>query len=418
MASGAPDHDARALLLGLEARRLADPFRHPRAGAWIGVALPAVLGVAALWMGADSIRPDPRDADGALGLGLLISGPIAFWAYPILFRPGDDALLRRLGIPARASFWLRALRLAALSLLVVLLALVPYAATGTLGARSVALALTAGLVGWGMSLSALSGAARRVALPGRGLEPTSRLMGPDPELVRAGPLVWAPLKPVVVAALATRLVLVSALPVAAWVALFALAAGALARTGARRFEGAAPRFSPRAAEMAYAPPPDAGDAGLVIGRGLARVLPPRAGAVRARDAAVAGRRFRWAGRVAWPVSIVCVLALLRAGERVEVQGWVAFAGAVVLAMQATAVIGLGRMEREGRRWLDRAAGLGTGDRLLGRWAAAFGMALALVIPVGIAWGWIVPGSTGWLWPAAAAGSAAVASAASLAAAGR
>jgi hypothetical protein len=97
---------------------------------------------------------------------------------------------------------------------------------------------------------------------------------------------------------------------------------------------------------------------------------------------------------------------------------VAFAGALVLAMQAMAVIGLGRMERGGRRWLDRATGLGAGDRLLGRWAAAFGMALGLVIPVGIVWGLIVPGSTGWLWPAAAAGSAAVATAASLAAAGR
>jgi hypothetical protein len=418
LSSGIPDPHARTLLLRLEARRLADPFRHPRAGTWIGIALPAALGLAALWLGADSIRPDPRDGDGAIGLGLLIAAPIAFWAYPILFRPGDDALLRRLGIPARASYGLRAVRLAALSLLVVLLALVPFAATGTLGALPVAVALTAGLVGWGTSLSSLSGAAQRVALPGRGIELTSMMMGPDPELVRAGPLVWAPLKPVIAGAIAARLVLVSALPTAAWVGVFALAAGALAMLGARRFERAAPRFSPRAAEMAYAPPPDAGDGELVIGRGLARVLPARAGAVRARDAAVVGRRFRWAGRVAWPVSIVCVLALLRAGERAEVQGWVAFAGAVVLGMQAMAVIGLGRMERGGRRWLDRAAGLGAGDRLLGRWSAAFGMALALVVPVGIVWGSIVPGSTGWLWPAAAAGSAAVASAASLAAAGR
>lgn len=418
MASADPIAHARSLLLRLEARRLADPFRHPRAGAWIGVALPAALGLAALWLGAESVRPDPADGDGAIGLGLLVSAPIAFWAYPILFRPGDDALLRRLGIPARASYGLRATRLAALSLLVVLLALVPFAATGTLGILPIASALTAGLIGWGMSLSALSGAAERVAVPNRRIGLTSMMMGPDPELVRAGPLVWAPLKPVIAAAFAARLVLVSALPAVAWVGIFAVAAGGLAMLGARRFERAAPRFSPQAAEMAYAPPPRTGDAGLVIGRGLAAVLPPRAGAVRARDAAVVGRRFRWAGRVAWPVSIVCVLALLRAGERAEVQGWVAFAGALVLAMQVIAVIGLGRMERGGRRWLDRAAGLRAGDRLLGRWAAAFGMALALVVPVGIVWGLIVPGSTGWLWPAAAAGSAAVASAASLAAAGR
>jgi hypothetical protein len=91
---------------------------------------------------------------------------------------------------------------------------------------------------------------------------------------------------------------------------------------------------------------------------------------------------------------------------------------VVLAMQATAVIGLGRMEREGRRWLDRAAGLAAADRLLGRWAAAFGMALALVIPVGITWALVLGAGDAWMWVAAAAASALVASAASLAAAGR
>ena len=406
------------LLLALEARRIADPFRHPRVGTWVGVGVPAALGLAALWLGADSVRPDPRAGDGAIGLGLLVSAPIAFWAYPILFRPADDALLRRLGIPARASYGLRALRLAALSLLIAALALVPFAATGTLTALPIAVALAAALVAWGTSLAALSGAAVLVATPGRGIGLAARMMAPDVELMRAGPLVFAPLKPVLAAAVAARLVPVGAVPAWAWLAASAALAGGLAMIGARRFERAAPRFSPRAEEMAYAPAPDAGEAGLVIGRGLARVLPPRAGAVRARDAAVVARRFRWAGRVVWPVSIVCVLALLRAGERPSVQGWVAAAGALVLAMQAMAVIGLGRMERAGRRWLDRAAGLRARDRLLGRWAAAFGMALALVVPVGILWGLIVPGTSGWLWPAAAAGSAAVASAASLAAAGR
>ena len=60
------------------------------------MALPAALGLAALWLGAESVRPDPRSEDGAIGLGLLIASPIAFWAYPILFRPSDDGLLRRL----------------------------------------------------------------------------------------------------------------------------------------------------------------------------------------------------------------------------------------------------------------------------------------------------------------------------------
>jgi len=406
------------LLLSLEARRLADPFRHPRPGAWVGVGLPALLGVAALWLGADSVRPELGDGDGAIALGLLVAAPIAFWGYPILFRPGDDALLRRLGIPARASYWLRAIRLAALGVMIVLLLMIPYAATGTLGARPLAVAGAAALAAWGMALSSLSGAAATIANPGRRLELTSMMMGPDPELVRAGPLVWAPLPSVIVGAFVARIALVGAMPPAAWTAVFAVLAAGLARVGARRFQRAAPRFSPQAAEMAYAPAPDAGDAGLVIGRGLARVLPARAGAVRARDASVVARRFRWAGRVAWPVAVVCVLALLRAGEQPAVQGWVAGAGAVVLAMQAAAVIGLGRMEREGRRWLDRAAGLAAGDRLLGRWAAAFGMALALVIPVGITWALILGAGDAWMWVAAAAASALVASAASLAAAGR
>ncbi|HEV3051614.1 MAG TPA: hypothetical protein VGX50_15015, partial [Longimicrobium sp.] len=406
------------LLLSLEVRRIADPFRHPRPGAWVGVGLPAALGIAALWLGAESVRPDAADGDGAIALGLLVAGPIAFWAYPLLFRPADDALLRRLGIPARASYWLRAARLGALALLILLLLMIPYIATRSLGPTPLAVAGAAALAAWGMALSSLPGAAARIANPGRRIELTSMMMGPDPELIRAGPLVWAPLPSVIVGAFAARIALAGGMLPAGWTAAFAVLAAALAMVGARRFERAAPRFSPQVAEMAYAPAPDAGDAGLVIGRGLARVLPPRAGAVRARDAAVVARRFRWAGRVAWPVAVVCVLALLRAGERPAVQGWVAGAGAVVLAMQAAAVIGLGRMERGGRRWLDRAAGLATADRLLGRWAAGFGMALALVIPVGITWALILGADDAWIWVAAAAGSALVASAASLAAAGR
>jgi hypothetical protein len=402
----------------LEARRIADPFRHPRPGAWVGVGLPAALGIAALWLGAESVRPDAADGDGAIALGLLVAAPIAFWAYPILFRPADDALLRRLGIPARASYWLRAMRLGALALLILLLLMIPYIATRSLGATPLEVAGAAALAAWGMALSSLSGAAARIANPGRRIELTSMMMGPDRELIRAGPLVWAPLPAVIVGAFAARIALAGGMPPVGWTAAFVVLAAGLAMVGARRFERAAPRFSPQAAEMAYAPAPDAGDAGLVIGRGLARVLPARAGAVRARDAAVVARRFRWAGRVAWPVAVVCVLAILRAGERPAVQGWVAGAGAVVLAMQAAAVIGLGRMERGGRRWLDRAAGLATADRLLGRWAAAFGMALALVIPVGITWALILGAGDAWIWLAAAAGSALVASAASLAAAGR
>ncbi|MBW3570867.1 MAG: hypothetical protein KY467_07160 [Gemmatimonadetes bacterium] len=396
---------------------MADPFRHPRPGAWIGVGLPALLGIAALWLGADSVRADPRDGDGAFGLGLVVSAAVAFWTYPILFRPADDALLRRLGIPARASYWLRAMRLAALALLVVALVLVPHVAAGTVGGTVLAVAGAAAATAWGAALFALAGGARDAVSSEWRPGFWSRRIAFDREMRNAGPLVFAPLVPVVDGIVAARLTVAEPLPAWGVAAAAAIVAALLAAAGARRFERAAPRFSPQAAEMAYAPAPEAGQAGLVSGRGLARLLPARAGAVRARDAAVVARRFRWAGRVAWPVAVVCVLAILRAGERPAVQGWVAGAGAVVLAMQAAAVIGLGRMEREGRRWLDRAAGLAAADRLLGRWAAAFGMALALVVPVGLTWA-LVLGAGAWMWIGAAGASALVASAASLAAAGR
>lgn len=401
-----------SLLLRLEARRLSDSVRHPRPGALVAMLLPLAVGVAALWFGADSVRADPRDGDGAIGLGLLAASPVAFWAYPILFRPADDALLRRLGLPSDASYGLRALRLLALALAVVALLMIPFAATGTLGVLPVAAALGGGIGAWGCALFALSGAAERIARP----EQARAAMGFDKELGNAAPLVFAPLPPVILGAFAARVVAGDAALVVLG-AVVLLACG-LAWMGAGRFARALPRFGPQANEMSYAPPPAAGDAGLVIGRGLARVLPARAGAVRARDAAVVARRFRWAGRIAWPVAVVCVLALLRAGERAEVQGWVAAAGALVLAMQGAAVIALGRLERAGARWMDRAAGLRARDRLAGRWAAAFGMALPLSASVGLVWGMIVPDSSGWMWLAASAAAAALAAGASLAAAGR
>jgi hypothetical protein len=405
-----------ALLLRLEARRLSDSVRHPRPGALIAMLLPLAVGVAALWFGADSVRADPRDGDGAIGLGLLAASPVAFWAYPILFRPADDALLRRLGIPSGASYGLRALRLLALTLAVAALLMIPFAATGTLGLLPIAAALGGGISAWGCALFALSGAAERIARPAQRPGMAGASIGFDRELANAGPLVFAPLPPVILGAFAARVVAGdAALVVLAIITAFACG---LAWLGSGRFMRALPRFGPQANEMSYAPPPAAGDAGLVIGRGLARLLPARAGAVRARDAAVVSRRFRWAGRIAWPVAVVCVLALLRAGERVEVQGWVAAAGALVLAMQGVAVIALGRLERAGARWMDRAAGLRARDRLAGRWAAAFGMALPLSVSVGIVWGMIVPDSSGWMWPAASAAAAVLAAGASLAAAGR
>ncbi|HEX2206168.1 MAG TPA: hypothetical protein VHG93_00685, partial [Longimicrobium sp.] len=202
------------LLLSLEARRIADPFRHPRPGAWVGVGLPALLGIAALWLGAESVRADPADGDGAIALGLVVSAPIAFWVYPILFRPADDALLRRLGIPPRASYWLRAVRLAALALLVVALVLVPHAAAGTLGGRVVAVALTAAAAAWGAALFALAGAARDTVSGAWRPGFWSRRISFDREMRNAGPLVFAPLVPVVDGIVAARLSVAEPLP--AW----------------------------------------------------------------------------------------------------------------------------------------------------------------------------------------------------------
>jgi hypothetical protein len=406
------------LLLRLEARRLGDPFRHPSPGAWASLALPALLVAGALWLGAESVRPDVEDGDGAILLGLLVSGVVAFQAYPLLFRPADDGFQRRLGVPARALYAVRALRLLALAALVVAALMIPYLATGTPLARPLAVALAGATFAWGAALFAIAGAARRIADPQARPGPWGRTIPFAPGLKDAAPLVFAPLGPFVGGAFAARFATLPALPSGAWAALFAAAGAALALAGLRRFGRALPRFAPQAGEMAYAPPPEAGEAGLVIGRGVAAALPARAGAVRARDAAVAGRRFRGATRLAWPVGIVAALALLRAGADPQVRTWVVAAGAVALAAQGAAVVGVGRMERGGRRWIDRAAGVSQADRLLGRWAAGFGMGLAVAVPGGIGWAVGVPGGGAWLWPLAAAAMALAAAGASLAAAGR
>jgi hypothetical protein len=82
------------------------------------------------------------------------------------------------------------------------------------------------------------------------------------------------------------------------------------------------------------------------------------------------------------------------------------------------VVALGRSERGRMRGLDRALGMGLGERVLARWTAAFGVALAIAFPVAVGWGIGVDAGGGWLWIAAGAGVAAVASVASVTAAGR
>ena len=407
-----------ALLLRLEARRLSDAFRNPRAGTWIAVLLPAALVVGGLWAAGESARPDLARGDGKILLGLMAAAPVAFQAYPTLFRPADDGFLRRLGIPPRAAFALRAIRLLVLALAVVLVLQIPFAATGESVGRSMAIALGGGIVAWAVSLWSHARAGEMTVDPRHRPGLLAMTMAVDRELVAAAPLVFAPITPLVAGGFAALAVGFDAGSMAIGLAILVAISIPIVLVARRRFERAYPRFAPHTGELAYTPPPGAGETALVIDRGLARLLPRRAAAVRARDAVVVDRRFRWAGRAVWPVAAFSALALVRAGTDPAVRGWVATACALVLVLQGAAVIALGRGERGRQRWIDRANGLTLMDRLIGRWAAAFGLALGLVIPVALVWGFAVPTSPGWWWMAAAAAVAALSSAASVAAAGR
>lgn len=403
-----------SLLLRLDARRLADSLRRPRVGVWVGFALPAALVVGGVWLAGAALRPDVGTGDGRILLGLLVAAPVAFQAYPVLFRPEDDALLRRLGLPPAALFAQRALRLLGLALAVAGVFLLPFARTGEPLGAPLVMALVAALVAWSCSLATTSGAA---ASMGGGERSAARgLLGPDAGLSAAASLVWAPLPPLVAGALAARLALGSG--VAVRLGVVALLCVLCVAVGRRRFARALPRFAPLSEELAYAPPPTAGTSELVIGRGLPGFLPRGAGAVRARDAVVVSRRFRWAGRMAAPVGIIAALALLRAGADPEVRRWVAAACVGVLVMQGAAVVALGRGERARLRWIDRALGLRARDRLFGRWALGVGMSMGVVIPVAFVWSFTVATSPAWAWIAGALLGALAAAAASLAAAGR
>jgi hypothetical protein len=171
-----------------------------------------------------------------------------------------------------------------------------------------------------------------------------------------------------------------------------------------------------AAEMAFAPAPGVGETGLVLDRGLPSLLPRRVGAVRARDAAVVSRRFRWAVRGVVPLAVLGVLALLRAGDDGRVRAWVVGAAGLLLLAQMIAVVRLGRIERAGPRWLDRTLGIGSFDRMAGRWTAGVGMAIGFVVPIALTWWMVVPDATPWPWIGAAAATTLAGACASAAAA--
>lgn len=399
-------------LLRLDLRRVADSFRHP-SGSWIGIGLPLVLVAGLLWGVGRAGAPSVEGVGEAVTLGFLVAGPLAFAGYGTLFGGSDAAFLRRLGVPARALFRERALRLLLLALAWAGLALLPFAAAGVPLARPAVLALSAALAGWGIGLAALSGAARGVAAKrkeeGWGLLALGMW---DMELAAIAPLVHAPLLPLLAGGFAAGVV--GAAQGAAWgrAALVAALAAIAARVAEGWFAGALPRFAPRALEMSFVTPPSAAGE-LVVGRGAARLFPRRAAAAWARDAVVAGRRFAWASRLAWPVSIAALVGLARWGEQPGTRAWIAAAALLALLAQGAAGIGLGRLERGGRRWIDRAVGIGWPHRLLGRWGWGTGVSLWLTVPLALAWSWWGGVGPGWPWIAAGASVAAVSAAASL-----
>lgn len=406
------------LLLRMELRRAVAALRSARAGTWFGALLPLTLVGGALWAAGPGLRPDLSNPQGRVLMGVSVSALPALVGYTVLFRSSDAVLLRLLGVSLNARYVRQALRLLLVTAAGGVALLVPWAADAASLTRAASVVLAAGSAAWGASLFALSGAAQRMSDSTSPAGPWGRTIPFDPVLAAAGaaPLVFAPLIPLLAGAVVA--VMVGAMPLPGGITVGILGGLCLAAIGAVRFARGLPRFGGRAAEMAFAPPTELGDAGLVFGRGLAAVLPRRAGAVRARDAAVVGRRFRWAARCTAPVAVLSVLALLRAGDDPVVRQWVAAAVAALLIVQGAATIALGHVERSGPRWIDRVHGLAVRDRFIGRWAVAFGLALGAVVPVGIVWALKVPGSAGWEWLVVAAIGAAAAAVSSLAIAGR
>jgi hypothetical protein len=406
------------LLVRHEAMRAAAELRRPRAGAWAAVALPIALVTAALIAAGSSALPDPAEPAGAIGLSFLAAAPVAFFGYWVLFRARDDSLLRRLGFAAASLYLLRAQRLVLLSSALVVLLVLPFALEGLPIGRPLSILAASAMAATGFALVSLAHAAALTARTDWRPGIFSGLMGLDPELVKVGPIVYAPLAP-----------LTASLLVGAWIGsvpgvafdrlaiVAALSLGA-AIVGLPRFRAAIGRFAPRAQEMAFSPPPDVADTGLALDRGLARLLPIRPRAVLARDARVVERRFRWASSIVWPVAIVSGIALARWGDLPAVRSWVLGAGALTLVVQAIAVIGLGRVEAAGARWIDHAAGLRSFERWIGRSAYGLGLSLWLTIPLGPMWGFWAGVGYGWAWLVAGAASAGVAGSASVAAAQR
>jgi hypothetical protein len=400
------------LLFRLDATRLTSLVRRPTASTLVAGAIPFIAVFGGLWIVGRTASGAAEGLATGATLGIFVSAGVAFLAYGVLFGGSDDGFLRRLGADSRALLVERALRLAAIAAVIIVGLLVPVVSAGAAVGPPAVVALGAGLAAIGVAVVAMVWSGRAT------IERSATAFGAgirqfDPGLARAGALVYAPLVPFL-AGSALGFWFGSASP---W-ALLLLAPLALFTAGvvlraAEMFASIAPRLIPYTREISYSPPPEGGES-FHVGRGLSALLPRRAAAVWVRDATVAGRRFTWAGRVTWPVGIVAIATLARWGEDPVTRLWVVVAVGAALVVQGAAIIGLGRLERSGTRWFDRAGGLRGWERFLGRWTWGWGLSLWLLVPTALAWYWWSGVSGAWLWPIAGAVSAAIAVTASLA----
>ena len=403
--------DGLRLLVAQDGRRLAARLRRSSPAMWMGVVLPVVLLGGVLAAVGSGAVPDPGDAAGGGLLGFMAAAPVSFFAYGALYRGGDRAWIHALGAPAGAVFAHRALRLLLEAAVVGVLLLIPYTAAGI--SISLPLVILAGavLASWSLGLLATAGAAS--ATVGSGGPAILRAgLGWDRELARVAPLLYAPLAPLVGGVLAGFWIAATPGAGAGRAAIVAIAGLAILPGASALFTRANPRFVPRVAEMAFEPPATT-ETALLPHRGIARLLPERVAQVRARDAAVAGRRFSWAQRIVWPVAIVALVAIGRWGHDPTVRSWIVAAAVLTLIAQGVAGVALGWHERHRTRWLDRVLGLGTGVRYLGRWAWAMGIHLWLVVPLAVIWGLWSTQPGWWLWLAGAAVVSALSAGASL-----
>ncbi|HUE97479.1 MAG TPA: hypothetical protein VMN39_12530 [Longimicrobiaceae bacterium] len=405
--------DHLRLLLQLDGRRAVSSARRPTWASALGVLLPVAVVASALWVLGRIGVPATAGAEGGVTLGLLVSGGVSFLAYGILFGSRDQTFLRELGVRDGSLYLERGLRLLVAALAAAAAVTLPFLAAGEDVGRPLAIAISAGALAAGVAVLTYAWAARATTAARVSPLLSAGLGKFDAGLAKAAPLVYAPLLPFLVSAGYGGLAgAASGAPWAHAVAALALAGVAL-HLGRLLFEDVAPRFLPRVGEMAYTPPPEGGGEEFRVGRGLSALLPRRAAAAWVRDATLAGRRFAWASRVSWPVAGIAIVALARWGDAASTRAWVLSAVGLALLIQSAAVVGLGLLERDGRRWLDRSLGLHWTERFLGRWAWAWGLSLWLLVPVALAWTWWSGAGPAWRWPLAGAAVAALATTASL-----